>query len=734
MATATAADPQLSRGLQSEIMDLLDSFKDLGINHQVNVPQIIVCGDQSSGKSSVLEGITRFDFPIKGGLCTRFPTQLQLRSGQRVAIRAYVQPGPDRSESEARRLREWQLEIKNKSQYKNIFNDVAPVLGLGDTSNFVSDVLCIHAVGPSLPNLTFIDLPGLFQGIGEGQTLEDRKTVENIVRSFMSNPRSLIVGVLCGEDDIARNSVTTLMREYDPQGLRTIGVISKPDLLDRDEDRARSYMKLLNQGGGELSLSHGWFVVKSRNSQNMTISSEDRDAEESKFLSQGRWTTISSRQKGVKSLERQMSTVFGNLLKGQMPQLLQEIIARITQVRSKLASLPSPSLDHHFKDLLVRVVKSVQGIVTEAVNGTCKNAIFTQGPQQARKALRLRENLEDLVMEVKSELEIKGQAFYITGGPCDRGEIPDGAKTESYVALLEMQAEENESGGGTPGMFNEVATVNLFKNLADDWPQILEGFVEQVRKALRNFIGLVLDALLQGQGSPDALFEHVINPFLEQRCSILAQELQDLTSFEKPMTLSKNIKAQLASARIEEILRLVMPEQATSFSSFRQTNHGVDLQTLRQRFTPYIVTHQFAAAETIKCAEALYAMQLNKVIHALDFDKLDSIVLQHLPDCLTLEVVQNLGSSVFQSMFADLQVDTSERQQYEECLEMLNKAKDSIELFNSTGQGPSNGIERQSDHTNELNDIFHAPNKRALHRDNESDGSPSAKHPKLGDK
>merc|ERR1711939_585787 len=156
-------------------------------------------------------------------------------------------------------------------------------------------------------------------------------------------------------------------------------------------------------------------------------------------------------------------------------------------------------------------------------------------------------------------------------------------------------------------------------------------------------------------------------------------------------------KAQLASARTEEILRLAMP----------------------------------GPAAPIKCAEALYSMQLNKVIHALDFDKVDSIVLQTLPDCLDLDVVHTLSSSVLQSIFADVQGDTGERQQYEKLLHMLIKAKESMEAFSTTGKVPSHGIEHFPNHETDLADIFHSSNKRPLDRDDGPVASSSAKHPRL---
>ena len=107
MTKATVADgPQVS--LQSkdheELLNIIDHLRGQGISRYIDLPQLIVCGDQSSGKSSVLEAVSGLRFPTKDNLCTRFATELILRRGPENSVTVTIVPGDHRTDDERLKL------------------------------------------------------------------------------------------------------------------------------------------------------------------------------------------------------------------------------------------------------------------------------------------------------------------------------------------------------------------------------------------------------------------------------------------------------------------------------------------------------------------------------------------------------------------------------------------------------------------------------------------------------
>ena len=80
-----------------DLLDIVDKLRSLGLARYIDVPQIIVCGDQSTGKSPVLEAISGISFPTKDNLCTRFATELALRRDKTPGVDFSIIPGPDRT-------------------------------------------------------------------------------------------------------------------------------------------------------------------------------------------------------------------------------------------------------------------------------------------------------------------------------------------------------------------------------------------------------------------------------------------------------------------------------------------------------------------------------------------------------------------------------------------------------------------------------------------------------------
>ena len=81
-----------------DLLNIIDDLRSQGISHYIDLPQVIVCGDQSSGKSSVLEAVSGIQFPQKENLCTRFATEVILRRGPEKNAKVSIVPGTDRTE------------------------------------------------------------------------------------------------------------------------------------------------------------------------------------------------------------------------------------------------------------------------------------------------------------------------------------------------------------------------------------------------------------------------------------------------------------------------------------------------------------------------------------------------------------------------------------------------------------------------------------------------------------
>jgi hypothetical protein len=146
-------------GLQSQggrdILDIIDSLRSQGISQYIDLPQIVVCGDQSSGKSSVLEAISGLSFPTKDALCTRFATELVLRrsgEGNHLDLKVSIIPGKDRSETERKNLEQFGLNFP-ELDLGAVVDEAMGAMGLVGTEKvFCTDILRVEVSSPEQPH------------------------------------------------------------------------------------------------------------------------------------------------------------------------------------------------------------------------------------------------------------------------------------------------------------------------------------------------------------------------------------------------------------------------------------------------------------------------------------------------------------------------------------------------------------------------------------------------------
>src|SRR5450432_1748639 len=195
---------------QMELLDKVDQLRAHGLNEITALPQLIVCGDQSSGKSSVLEAISGVPFPRKDNVCTRFATELILRRAPSESLSVSITPAQDRTGTDRERIAKFQHRLMSKEDFPLLFEKAKEVMGLTDGGkSFSKDILRVEFHGPLQPQLTLVDLPGFIHAATKGQTENDIELVKDLIDSYLVNPRSIILAIVSAKSDIGAQIILT---------------------------------------------------------------------------------------------------------------------------------------------------------------------------------------------------------------------------------------------------------------------------------------------------------------------------------------------------------------------------------------------------------------------------------------------------------------------------------------------------------------------------------------------
>ena len=208
---------------------LQDVFTTVGVSADTaNLPQIVVLGSQSAGKSSVLENIVGRDFLPRGmGIVTRRPLILQL-----------VNTEEQRSANGVEHVI-WAEFLHRKGDVFTDFEQVKQEIVMdtdriaGTSKGISAKPLHLKIFSSSTPNLTLIDLPGLTKVPVGGQPEDIELQIEQLVMDYVANENAIILAITPGNQDIATSDALKVARKSDPFGERTIAVITKVDLMER---------------------------------------------------------------------------------------------------------------------------------------------------------------------------------------------------------------------------------------------------------------------------------------------------------------------------------------------------------------------------------------------------------------------------------------------------------------------------------------------------------------------
>ncbi|TSO88093.1 Dynamin-1-like protein [Bagarius yarrelli] len=329
----------------------------------IQLPQILVVGSQSSGKSSVLESLVGRDFLPRGsGIVTRRPLVLQLVN---------VPPVEERRKREnGIKAEEWGTFLHCKHQIFTDFNEIRNEIEeeterTTNNKGISADPIRLKIFSPNVLNITLVDLPGITK-VPVGDQPEDIETqVQEMILSFISNPNSLILCVSPANSDLATSDALKLAREVDPDGRRTLLVVSKLDLMDAGTDALEVLL------GRVIPVRLGIIGVVNRSQHDLNTRKSVTDAwrDEQAFL-QRHYPSLASRC-GSRYLARTLSRLLMHHIRDCLPELKARVTALSAQFQARLSSYGQPVEDQ--SATLLQIVTKFATDYCNTIEGTARH-------------------------------------------------------------------------------------------------------------------------------------------------------------------------------------------------------------------------------------------------------------------------------------------------------------------------------------------------------------------------
>ncbi|XP_071695065.1 dynamin-related protein 5A-like isoform X4 [Rutidosis leptorrhynchoides] len=273
-----------------------------------SLPSIAVVGGQSSGKSSVLESIVGKDFLPRGsGIVTRRPLVLQLHK---------IEEGKEYGEF---------LHLPSKKFYdfaamrKEISDETDRETGKTKQISSVPIHLSIYS-----PN--------------DGQSESIVQDIENMLRAYIQKPNCIILAISPANQDLATSDAIKMSREVDPTGERTIGVLTKIDLMDKGTDA----VDILE--GKSYRLKFPWVGVVNRSQQDINKSVDMTSArrKEREYFSNSREYKHLASRMGSEYLAKMLSKHLGGVIKSRIPGIQSLISKTVADLEAELSHLGKP--------------------------------------------------------------------------------------------------------------------------------------------------------------------------------------------------------------------------------------------------------------------------------------------------------------------------------------------------------------------------------------------------------
>ncbi|KAF4765279.1 hypothetical protein HAV15_003258 [Penicillium sp. str.  len=497
-------DLGLQSSRTSQRLNQIDRVRANGVGDHVALPQLVVCGDQSAGKSSVLEGISGIPFPREDGLCTRFATEIVMRHAQQENhMTATITPHSAREDEDKARLASFRIEFRDFGELPDIIRAAGQIMGVRtsesevDAPAFAADVLRLELVGNTGLHLTIVDLPGL---ISVSEDERDVQLVSDLVDSYLTSSRTIVLAVVPASSDVDTQGIIQRARHHDKDGVRTVGIITKPDLINAGtEQRVARLAKNMDR----TKLNLGFFLLKNPAPAELLrgITPDARQRVEHDFFSSEPWRGLGldPSRVGIENLRVFLQDLLDSHIERELPKVREELRELLKQNSQELSALGTErNTASQIRMYLTRISADFHALLQAGIDGAYggRDATFFESRGGAfGNRLRAMVHLEN--EKFANYMREFGQKRKIVSSedsdsseeaPSSENEEDQILVSKEGMAAWVKQVYYRTRGRELPGNYNHALLAELFHSQSTRWGRIARDHVDAVAELVSQFL------------------------------------------------------------------------------------------------------------------------------------------------------------------------------------------------------------------------------------------------------
>ena len=459
-----------------KLINLIDQLRDVGVQEYIKLPRIASLGTQSSGKSSVLESIVGLDFLPRGdGVVTRRPLELRL---------CHIQDGQP-----------WAIFEERKGEKFTDFNKVRETIeALTDEvcvgeKNIVDKPIVLNVYSPTCPDLTLVDLPGVTRVPVGKQPKNIEEITKKMAKRYCEDPLTIILCVIAANSDIATSDGLKMAKEIDVNGVRTLGVLTKLDIMDAGTDARKALM------GEEIPLKLGYVGVKNRSKQDLVNKIPMAEAfkkEKEFFGTHPVYKKMSPGYTGTDVLIKKLTKVFFRVIREHLPNIIRAINDNIRKCEEELSLLgqPMPVDDAGKLSMLWNMLNEYCEIYRNVLEGRydSKRLSFLRDEGGYKVKALFKNLLDEYTGDYKATANYKDENIDYALTIHEGDSIPGFPSVDAFYYLLKPQLEVikepiNETFANVFS-YLEMLSSKILERTFSRFPRVIDDISEMVSKFL----------------------------------------------------------------------------------------------------------------------------------------------------------------------------------------------------------------------------------------------------------